>query len=161
MVRVKCWTTTVAASRTIDEIEKLLAKYGAKNVSKEFDNGEVVAVLFTLSLFLGTTVTFKLPADVDGWMGMLKKMHDSGEYKSLSKRRSRDREYAKRVGWRVLKEWIDTQLTLVYAGGVKMEQVMLPYAYDYNTGRTLGEMFLEQPNSFNNLLPQKAGGGGE
>ena len=42
-------------------------------------------------------------------------------------------EQSERVAWRVIKDWLDAQLSLIYVGQAELEQVMLPYATDGKT----------------------------
>lgn len=60
-------------------------------------------------------------------------------------------EQAQRVAWRVIRDWTRAQLTMVEAGVVSIEEVMLPWAMT-NNGITVanrllfgGEGFLALP----------------
>ena len=37
------------------------------------------------------------------------------------------KEQAERVAWRILKDWVESQMAIVEAGMVKAEEVFLPY----------------------------------
>jgi hypothetical protein len=59
--------------------------------------------------------------------------------------RKNDMEYAQRVGWRIIKDWIDAQMALVDLKQAKIIQVFLPYAYDALKKKTFYES-LEESN---------------
>lgn len=42
-------TTRIKPERTISEIEKILSSYGAKQILKEYDNGEIQSLKFLYS----------------------------------------------------------------------------------------------------------------
>lgn len=39
----------------------------------------------------------------------------------------RRKEQARRVAWRILKDWIEAQIALLESGMVEMEEIFLPY----------------------------------
>ena len=39
-------------------------------------------------------------------------------------------EQAERVSWRVIKDWLEAQITLIRIGNAEVEQVMLPYMWN-------------------------------
>lgn len=102
------------------EIEKMLIEAGATHVLKEyFGDGRIS----TLSFRIGE-MGYKLPANSERVYQRLKQ----DIYKNKNK--AWLEEQAERVAWRVLKDWLHTQLSLIYIGQAELEQVMLPYAYD-------------------------------
>jgi hypothetical protein len=48
-------------------------------------------------------------------------------------------EQAHRIAWRILKDWIHAQISIVYTGQATPDQIMLPYMYDGK--RTLYEAY--------------------
>lgn len=50
---------------------------------------------------------------------------------------------AARVGWRILKDWIEAQLALIETGMVTIEQVFLPYVQN-DKGQTLYEAIADK-----------------
>lgn len=50
-------------------------------------------------------------------------------------------EQAARVGWRIIKDWIEAQLALVQTQMVTLDQVFLPYART-NTGETVYQRYI-------------------
>ena len=59
-------------------------------------------------------------------------------------------EQAKRVAWRIVKDWVEAQLAIIETQMVKPEQVFLPYAIT-QTGETLYETVI----SNSHLLGEK------
>lgn len=57
------YTTQIAADKTVGEIQRLLAKAGAKQIMNNYDNnGYIVAMAFSIELD-GQTIGFRLPTD--------------------------------------------------------------------------------------------------
>ena len=121
--------TTVAAEKTIAEIQQILAKHGANAVMIEYDpEGVVAAVSFRLE-YNGQQVFFRLPAQIDP-IYVLVQRHGR-------RPPQRTREHAARVAWRIVKQWIEAQLAMVQCEQVKMVEVFLPFAQNPNTGKTV------------------------
>ena len=134
---IKNYTTQISADKTIMEIERSLVNHGAQMVLKEYDpQGVVSHVSFKIPVN-GELVPFRLPCNTDGILRCL-------ETSPKVPRRLRTREQAARVGWRVVKDWIQAQLAIVDAEMAAMEETFLPYA-QLSDGRTLYEKFSGGP----------------
>ena len=120
------YTTTITAGKTLGEIQALLAKHGASRIMTEYEQGEPRGVTFELPTPHGPKA-FTLPIDVEGMSAALEKASRSGGLKGISWAKATSMEHAERVAWRVLKDWIDAQLTLVAARMATVDQVFLPY----------------------------------
>lgn len=121
------YTTKVPVSSTMAEIQKILVKAGANAVLSEYGaGGEVYAVSFRIDQSHGP-IHYKLPANIDGVERALKK-----------DRAFRDRPHAERVAWRIVKDWIEAQMAIIYAQMAELPQVFLPYAQTSN-GQTVYE----------------------
>ncbi|HEX5704836.1 MAG TPA: hypothetical protein VFX97_16680 [Pyrinomonadaceae bacterium] len=129
------YTTTVEAAKSIAEIQGILAKHGARKISTDFDdNGNVSGIDFII-LIDGLPLAIRLPCDVEG------------VYRTLIRakgvpRRSHTKLQARRVAWRILKDWIEAQLALYEVGQAELGQVLMPYAIDAQ-GRTAYDAFKE------------------
>ena len=110
--------TEIAAERTIQQIEELLAKFGASQVIKDYmQDGRCTALSFKLS-----GVGYKMPANIEGVYANL--YHENT-------RKNKDREdRAYRVCWRIIKDWLHAQLSLVASGQAQPDQVLLPYVFN-------------------------------
>jgi hypothetical protein len=134
------YTTSIAADKTVNEIQSKLAKAGAHQILHEYDGlGNVIALSFRIQTQFGN-MAFRLPANISAVEKILKKQFTRGRYTET--------DQATRVGWRILKDWIEAQLALIQTGMVTVEQVFLPYAQD-NQGRTVYETLVD--NRFKNL----------
>ena len=133
-LKLKNYTTQIGASRTIMEIEKLLSMFGAQAVMKEYaGDGTVRSLAFRLN-----EKTYKLPANVDGVKAvMFDKMKVS---KRVDVIRNRDKQ-AYNTAWRIIKDWIYTQLSLIVSGQAQPDEIMLPFLFDGK--RTLYQSYKE------------------
>jgi len=130
---IKNYSTKITPIQTIGEIEQLLAKYQVRQMNKFFDdNGHVQGIYFFIP-WKERLVHYKLPINVEQVHQVLKNDGLSKEYTSI--------EQARRVAWRLLKDWIDAQLSLVKVQVVTMHEVFLPYAVDPATDETLYDKF--------------------
>lgn len=128
------YTTRIPTNKTVGEIQKLLAKAGANAILSEYDNnGEVTAVSFKMSV-RNNEIGFRLPVEPDKVLLVLKTQRGvEPRYKTV--------EHAKRVAWRIVKDWVEAQLAIIETQMVEAEQVFLPYAITSN-GETLYETIL-------------------
>lgn len=130
------YTTGVSASRSIAEIEQMLALFGATATMKENTaDGRITALAFKIG-----DKTYKLPANADG----VKKVLYEG--KRTSSRRdamlNRDKN-SYNVAWRIMKDWVHAQLSIIASGQAQPDEVLLPYMYDVKNNRTLYQAFKE------------------
>ena len=120
------YTTKVPVSRTIGVIQEKLSKAGAKGILCEYEDGEPECITFSIDTPHGL-IYFKLPANI---AGVSKALADDNCY--------RDESHSRRVAWRILKDWIESQLAIIEAGMAELSQVFLPYART-ETGETVFE----------------------
>ena len=124
------------------EIEKMLSEYGASKIMKEYDEkGRPVFLAFAIQTKRGE-LPIKLPAKIPRILMMFDKEVSKG---LLPNRYSGDKEQAFKVGWRIIKDWIDAQLTLIKLELSKPEEIFLPYIWDGENQETLYEK-LERTN---------------
>ena len=132
MFELKNKTTGIAAEKTIQEIEMLLSKFGATAIMKEYlKDGQCYSLSFKLK-----DKGFKLPANVEGVYANL-----YGEKRERHSRNgmSNRHEQAYRVCWRIIKDWLHSQLSLIASGQAQPDQVLLPYMF--NGKQTLYEAY--------------------
>lgn len=134
---LKNYTTSISIEKTIMEIESILAKFGAKNIFKMYsDSGIPIGLAFQV-IINGEPLGFKLPMREEKIIEVFKKQVNK---KLLPKAYWNDIEQARKTGWRILKDWIDSQVALMEIELVKIHEVFLPYLYDNKTGKTLFEL---------------------
>lgn len=130
------YTTTVAVTKTVAEIQAVLVKAGARSILAHFnDQGQPTGVAFTIETAFGTRA-FTLPVNAEKVHLVLRR--DRGVAP-----RYKDRAHADRVAWRILKDWVEAQAAIVATEMVSLEQVMLPYMHGDN-GRTVFELFQDR-----------------
>ncbi|HEX8506914.1 MAG TPA: hypothetical protein VF630_16230 [Hymenobacter sp.] len=115
------YTTKIAPSKTVGEIQGILAKAGCRKIVTDYDEqGEPSALTFMVPM-QERPVYFALPCNREG---VLKAM-------------TRDRKVprsactpaqAQRVAWRIIKDWCEAQLAIIEAGQAQLAEVFLPYA---------------------------------
>lgn len=123
-------TTAISADRTAGEIQEMLGRAGARRVMTDYDDGEVVAVSF--SIMIGEKeILFRLPVRWHNYFEVLKK---AAQRKAKGRRVNPvDPEQAKRTAWRVAKSWLEAQLALVQSEMAELQEVMLPYVMQDKT----------------------------
>lgn len=119
-------TSTVAAVRSIQHIEDVLARYGASDIVKRYRDGKVG---FILPMPNDTKMSFKLPARVENIERILKAnvtRPTPTTYKTIA-------DQAERTAWKLLSDWVD------------ILEVMMPYIYDPATDKTFFERVKDNP----------------
>jgi len=128
------YTTSIDAGKTVGEIQSKLAKAGAHQILHEYDGfGNVSALSFRIKTKFGD-MAFRLPANIAAVERILS---EQSRQKKIAHSFTTT-EQAMRVGWRILKDWIEAQLALIETGMVTVEQVFLPYAQNAQ-GQTIYE----------------------
>jgi hypothetical protein len=134
--KIRNYTTGISADKSIGEIERMLADFGASHIMKEYaGDGTVRSLAFRL-----TEKSYKLPCNREG---VFQVMFGDKRY-SGRKNATKNREVQSlNTSWRLLHDWIHAQLSIVKSGQAKVDEVMLPYMWDgkrtlyesYKTGR--------------------------
>lgn len=139
------YTTQITTTKSIAEIQAMLARAKATAMLTEFDGaGNVTALSFKVQTKFGL-MPFRLPCDPRAVQAVL---NQQVRDRKIPKRFLNDMDQARRVGWRIIKDWLEAQLAIVETEMVTIEQVFLPYAQT-ETGATLYEAL--QARQFNML----------
>ena len=144
---LKNYTTTIPVSKTIMEIEQILTKFGASAIFKEYHMDErVKSISFEIITEHGK-IPFKIPMNDNAIA-----QYRSEQFTGYSKKKNvkEDLDTASMIGWRIIKDWIHSQLSIVQLRLVKVEEVFLPYIFNYKTNKTFYEMIEEK--KFKGLL---------
>ena len=132
----KNYTTKIAVSKTVMEIEEILAQNKATRIIKDYDSeGNIHALSFGILVTIsGETqiMPVKLPANVEKVNQVIIQLQRSGKITNLSEYKTV--EHAGRVAWRNIKDWLLAQMALIRAEQVEVPQVFLPYAYNDELG---------------------------
>jgi hypothetical protein len=158
---IKNYTTSVAEEKTVGEIMALLAAKGARQILIDYDEQNrpkgvqfIIAIKQASGDDFGVPVPFKLPCNFEGVFRAMKNSYKDIYAKNRFERNPENKAQARRVAWRIIKDWIDSQMALVEAEQATLAQVFLPYAVS-NDGVTMFDRFLEQVNR-QKALPQEA-----
>jgi len=126
------YTTKIASSKTVAEIQHILGTKGADYVSVDYAGGKASAVIFGFKVD-SVLINFRLPCNVSGVSAALKKQKGSGTiWKNL--------EQCERIAWRIVKDWVEAQMALVEAQQAELGEVFLPYAV-HHTGQSYYQLF--------------------
>lgn len=137
MSPIKNYTTEVDAGKTCGEITGLLAAKGAKRVTIDYDDAmQPCSISFVYPVY-NMPVYFKLPCNVSGVLKCLRSQ--KGVPYSCQ-----NEAQARRVGWRILKNWLEAQIAIVEAGAAQFSEVFLPYAVRGTDGKTMFQLFDEE-----------------
>lgn len=132
MARIANYSTTVTAMKSIGEIQGMLVAHGAKSIWIDYDQGEPVGLAFIIATAYGDT-PFKLPASIDRVQAVLNKQRVRTQV---------SKEFASRVAWRILKDWIRAQTAILETEMVSVDQIFLPYMQVGKEGKILYEVML-------------------
>jgi hypothetical protein len=143
------YTTSISYEKTLGEITGILVRTGATSILMDYDGmRRVSSISFKINTENGL-IAFQLPLNLSGAKEAL---NDAVKQKKLPRRYYNDTEQAMRVGWRILKDWLEAQLALIEMGIAKREQVFLPYAqnargvtvFEYYEAQKFGQLQLTQ-----------------
>ena len=134
--KIKNYTTTLGASRHLAEIQESLIEHGAVGIQMMYDGERrISSVQFAVPFKNGRNVSFALPCE---WRKFQQVLKNQGV-----KRWDED-EYAYRVAWANLKDWVLAQMALYESEMVDMPQIFLPFAVK-DDGHTLYEAMMKTP----------------
>lgn len=119
------YTTTISCDKTISEITKILVSHGVSKVTFDYVDGLPVNLTF-VTPFKNKMVFYSLPCRFEG---IFKKLQNQN-------RVPKTQEQALKIGWRILKDWVESQLAIVEAGLAELPEVFLTYGCT-NTGERL------------------------
>lgn len=130
------YTTKIDADKTIGQISKMLAKAGATAIMTNYDDaGNITSLSFKLKFERNSDqqLAFTLPTDWKPVQEVLRKQ-----------RVNSNEDQARRVAWRITKDWVEAQLAIIETKMVTTAQVFLPYAVT-TEGNTLYEQIANSP----------------
>jgi len=125
------YTTTIAAEKSIGEIQKMLVARGAETIVVQYVDGRPGALFFIISTPYGK-VPFRLPANIEAITRVMERQRV---------RKQVPLDMAERVAWRIIKDWCKAQMAILETEMVDLEQIFLPYMVSQN--KTLYEVMKE------------------
>jgi len=139
MTKIKNYTSSVPADRSIMQIEKALIGMGASRIAKEYTpKGDVVAISFSIR-HGESDIPFMLPAKKDP----IKKLLLQQYRRPTLAQTKQCTEQAERTAWRNVKEWVELQATMIKLEQVEFMEVFMSYMLLLQEGKTLYESMKE------------------
>ena len=128
------YTTVITVHKTAGEIQEALAKAGARMIIIEYGEDRIPeAVSFQIKINQGRFANFRLPSRWEGVYKVLLNEPIPNKFKT--------KEQARRVAWRIIKDWVEAQVAIIEAGSAELSEVFLPYLINPQTQHTLFEDF--------------------
>lgn len=149
------YTTAISAEKTIGEIFAMLAAAQIRQIRSDYDGaGNVTAISFSILTAHGV-IPFLLPVNVRAAAAIMSRQAHA---RKIPRKFWNDSAQARRVAWRIVRQWLAAQLALVSLDMAKIEEVFLPYAQNAD-GKTVFEVYSES-KFIGMALPAPAKGGG-
>lgn len=137
------FSTSVAAEKSVGEIEAILVKHRVRGVQKRYDAaGEITSLAFSLETPFGER-SYRLPVNVDGVLATLEREKQAGRLPNLPWTRL-NRHQAARVAFRILKDWLESQLAVIQTRAVTLDQILLPFQVANDAGETVYQLYQRQ-----------------
>lgn len=134
---IKNYLTEIPTARTVAEIQQMLGEAGASSISVDYKDKKVAAIKFEIELG-DLTLRYVLPCR---WQQIHKLL--KADKKAIEAMRRHQialsEEHSRAVGWRIVRDWLDSQLALIEAEMVDIQEVMLPFMLAAD-GRTAYEV---------------------
>lgn len=122
----------------------MLVSSGAQKILKDYDGaGNIISISFMIETDRGL-IPIKMPMNVKAVMQVINNQTEefvktrSGRRRVVPLNMKNDMEQARRVGWRIIKDWLEGQLALIFLNMVKIQEIFLPYIVGID-GKTLYE----------------------
>lgn len=146
---LKNYTTIKNYRTTIQEIETYLSKMGAKRILKEYDGRGIVTSLSFEINYNEKLLPIKLPARIDRVPAALRSIYNTDKeltstQKALVKKAMGDEQRAINIAWRIIKDWLEANMSIMQLDQINMLEALLPFVVMKN-GKTFYEL-LEHNN---------------
>jgi hypothetical protein len=142
---IKNYTTTISVEKTIGEIELLLTRYGAKKILKEYDDNQNITHLTFMVKHDTGLIPIRLPSNPEKIILILNEKVDE---RIIPKKYKNDIEQASRIMWRIILDWVDSQMTMIEIGQRTLLEIFFADICPVGSERTLSDKLTEE------LLPQ-------
>lgn len=144
---IKNYTTQIPLEKTIGEIQTLLSQNGAIGIAFDYsDTGKLKAIYFRIK-YKDKDLPFRLPANPEAVYQELY-AHKRGAWRYEKQRKIE----ADMIAWRVVKLWVEAQITHINLGQAKIHEAFLAYLV-VGQNQTLfqkmeeNQMLLSSPNN--------------
>ena len=127
------YTTSISVQKTAGEIQEILARAGARTVVIEYSNDRIPEAISFQIKASDRFLSFRLPSQ---WRGVYNSLLKSG-----AERKFKSEDQARRVAWRIIKDWTEAQVAIIEAGAAEIIEVFMPYLINPQTNQTMFEDF--------------------
>lgn len=142
---IKNYTTEISEEKTVGEIMALLATKGARSIQIDYDERNRPQGVGFVIIVMEVPVPFRLPCDFDGVFKYMVREYRDRNARMRFERNPESMAQARRVAWRIVKDWVAAQMAMIDAGQAAMAQVFLPYVrMQEQGGISMYERFLQQ-----------------
>jgi hypothetical protein len=124
--RLLNYTTSVPVDKTVGEITSILVRAGARSIQTDFnDHGRISGMNFVVRTGFGNRA-FHVPVQSERVHKVLQQ-ELAHTRTHQSKAMLSSPEQAERVAWRILKDWLEAQMTLITLELITLDQAMLGF----------------------------------
>lgn len=116
-------TTRIEPEKTVAEIISLLKGLGLRQIMQDYDDDGLAGLAFRIECS-GNLIPFILPIHIEPVFKLLNHRRQPGR---RNEKAPDDLEQARRVAWRILYKWIQSQVAFIETGMVKTEEVFFSY----------------------------------
>lgn len=138
---LKNYTSDVPASESIRRIEQVLIQSGVTGIMKEYHpfGQKVAAITFRINDSSGRPQMIRLPANEEAatealWRDYMgDELLPDGKIKWSSRKQKKKADFQKqgeRTAWRIIKDWVEVQMSMIQLKQADVMEVFLPYAWD-------------------------------
>lgn len=132
------YTTKIEVAKTVNEVRSVLAAHGISAIMETYDEEKQISGLSFAVKIGSNELAFRLPVDTVACYKVLElhgRRHEIPSHYAT-------RDQARRVAWRIIKDWVEAQMGLVRLQMARVEQVFLPYMLDH--GQTVYEAMIQE-----------------
>ena len=133
------YTTQIPAEKTILEIESILVKFGAGGILKEYEGSKVSAILFYV-VYDGQRIPFKIPMSLEKSRKVITSLVNEGKLPKKFLNEPLRSEQGERITWRIIKDWIDSQLSLLEVNFAESIEILLKILSPVRISQTIVSM---------------------
>lgn len=147
---VKNFSTQIKVEKTIMEIERILVKFNAQGIYKEYEGQRVSGLMFFM-IKDNEKIPFKIPMSIQKSKTVIKYAVEKGKLPQRFLQEPLLSSQGQRVSWRIIKDWIHSQLSLIEINYAEPTEIFLPYIYDIKQDKTLYDKFIENKEKYISL----------
>lgn len=130
------YTTKIEAAKTVGEIQAMLIKKGALGIMVKYENQQPVAIQFEIDTQAMGVQYFRYEVNVAGVLAAMKKDRQVPNAACHT-------EQARRVAWRIEKDWLEAMFAKIDATGMPLEQIFMPYMLNAD-GRPIFQLMCDK-----------------